>query len=65
MIPNPCIEVQTSPEARPSVPSWFAEVVLLAHDLTTKGQLEAFARAESVSYEDVSAGMNPSIFWPC
>src|SRR2546421_595610 len=26
MIPNPCIEVQTSPEARPSVPPWFAEV---------------------------------------
>src|SRR5258708_2409617 len=43
MIPNPCIEVQTSPEARPSVPPWFAEVVMIAHDLTTKGQLEAFA----------------------
>src|SRR5436190_259274 len=44
MIPNPCIEVQTSPEARPSVPSWFAEVVMIAHDLTMKGQLEAFAQ---------------------
>src|SRR5260370_38529692 len=44
MIPNPCIEVQTSPEARPSVPPWFAEVVIIAHDLTTKGQLEAFAQ---------------------
>src|SRR6266568_5940261 len=44
MIPNPCIEVQTSPEARPSVPPWFAEVVMIAHDLTTKGQLEAFAQ---------------------
>jgi len=65
MIPNPCIEVHTSPEARPSVPPWFAEVVMIAHDLTTKGQLEAFARAGSVSYEDVSAVMNPLIFWPC
>jgi hypothetical protein len=25
MIPNPCIEVQTSPLARPSVPGWFAD----------------------------------------
>src|SRR5712692_2742064 len=44
MIPNPCIEVQTSPEARPSVPPWFAEVVIIAHYLTAKGQLEAFAQ---------------------
>ena len=44
MIPNPCIEVQTSHEARPSVPPWFAEVVMIAQDLTAKGQLEAFAQ---------------------
>ena len=44
MIPNPCIEVQTSPEARPSVPAWFAEVVIIAHHLTTKGLLDAFAQ---------------------
>ena len=30
MIPNASIEVQTSPEARFSVPPWFAEVVMLA-----------------------------------
>jgi hypothetical protein len=24
MIPNPCIEVQTSPLDRPAVPAWFA-----------------------------------------
>jgi hypothetical protein len=59
MIPNPCIEVQTSPEARPSVPPWFAEVVMIAHDLTTKGQLEAFAqqvrlvRGRCGSYEPI------------
>jgi hypothetical protein len=29
MIPNPSIEVQTSPVDRPSVPAWFAEVVIL------------------------------------
>lgn len=41
MIPNPCIEVQTSPEARFSVPPWFANVVLLAQHLRTIGLLEA------------------------
>jgi hypothetical protein len=43
MIPNPCIEVQTSPEDRPSVPAWFAEVVIMTQHLATKGLLEAFA----------------------
>src|SRR6266480_5864028 len=44
MIPNPCIEVQTSPEARPSVPPWFAEVVILARHLTTHDLLDVFAQ---------------------
>ncbi len=44
MIPNPCIEVQTSPLDRPSVPEWFAEVVMIARHLATKGLLEAFAQ---------------------
>ena len=43
MIPNPCIEVQTSLEDRPSVPPWFAEVVIMTQHLATKGLLEAFA----------------------
>ena len=43
MIPNPCIEAQTSPLDRPSVPAWFAEVVIMTQHLTTKGLLEAFA----------------------
>ena len=43
MIPNPSIEVQTSPVHRPSVPAWFAEVVILSQHLTAKGLLEAFA----------------------
>jgi hypothetical protein len=44
MIPNPCIEVQTSPEARPSVPPWFAEMVIIARHLTTHNLLDAFAQ---------------------
>ncbi len=44
MIPSPCIEVQTSPLDRPSVPPWFAEVVIIARYLATKGLLEAFAQ---------------------
>ena len=44
MISNGCIEVQTSPLARPSVPAWFAEVVMIAGHLATKGLLEAFAQ---------------------
>jgi hypothetical protein len=44
MIPNPCIEVYTSFEDRPSVPAWYAEVVMMAHHLATNGLLEAFAQ---------------------
>src|SRR5260370_34062753 len=43
MILNHCIEVQTSPVDRPSVPPWFAEVVIIARHLATKGLLDAFA----------------------
>lgn len=37
MILNPSIEVHTSPVERPSVPPWFAEVVIMAQHLATKG----------------------------
>lgn len=43
MIPNPCIEVHTSPVDRFSVPGWFAEVVILVQHLATNGLLDAFA----------------------
>ena len=43
MIPNQCIDVQTSPEERPSVPAWFAEVVMVARHLAATGLLDAFA----------------------
>ena len=44
MIPNRCIEVQTSPLNRASVPAWFAEVVMIARHLASKGLFEAFAQ---------------------
>ena len=44
MIPNPCIEVQTSRDERPSVPAWFAEVVMVAQHLTTTGLLDALVQ---------------------
>ncbi len=44
MIPNPWIEVQTSPLGRPSVPPWFAEGVIMTQYLARKGLLEAFAQ---------------------
>jgi hypothetical protein len=59
MIPNHCIEVQTSPVDRPSVPPWFAEVVIMARHLATKGLLDAFAyqvrlvRGRFGSYEPI------------
>src|SRR5437660_2662554 len=59
MIPNPCIEVHTSPVDRPSVPAWFAEVVIIAHHLAANGLLDAFAhrvrlvRGRFGSYEPI------------
>src|SRR5712691_3800351 len=43
MISNHRIEIQTVPLDRPSVPGWFAEVVIMVQHLATKGQLDAFA----------------------
>jgi len=44
MVSNPCIEIQTTSEDRPSVPAWFAEVVIIARHLEKKGLLEAFGQ---------------------
>jgi hypothetical protein len=65
MIPNGCIEIQTSPLDRASVPSRFAEVVMIAHHLASQGLLEAFTRARCVWCEGASAAMNPLIFSGC
>ena len=43
MVSDVCIEVSTSPTDRPSVPAWFAEVVLIARHLEQRGLLDAFA----------------------
>ena len=59
MIPKQCIEVQTSPVDRFSVPPWFAEVVILTQHLATNKLLEAFAqqvrlvRGRFGSYESI------------
>jgi len=59
MIPNPCIEIQTTPEDRPSVPAWFAEVVIVARHLANNGLLDLFAhqvrliRGRFGSYEPI------------
>jgi hypothetical protein len=44
MIPNPCIEVQTSPVDRLSVSAWFAEVVIIVQHLARKGLLDALTK---------------------
>jgi hypothetical protein len=43
MIPNSCIEVHTSSVDRPSVPAWFAEVVIIVQYLAKNHLLDAFA----------------------
>ena len=43
MILDSCLEVHTSPCDRPSVPAWFAEVVIIARHLAKKEVLDAFA----------------------
>jgi hypothetical protein len=44
MVSNSCIDIQTTAEPRPSVPAWFAEVVILSQHLAANGLLEAFGQ---------------------
>jgi len=59
MISNSGIEVQTSPITRFSVPSWFAEVVILTQHFAAKKLLEALeqhvhlVRGRFGSYESI------------
>ncbi|GHO71726.1 hypothetical protein KSC_106180 [Ktedonobacter sp. SOSP1-52] len=59
MIPNACIQVHTSPVDRPSVPVWFAEVVIIVQHLAASGLLDGFAhevrlvRGRFGSYEPI------------
>jgi hypothetical protein len=49
MISDSCIEVQTSPVERPSVPPWFAEAVIVVRHLAKNEMLEAFAHRGAIS----------------
>ena len=59
MVSSRCIEIQTTAENRLSVPTWFAEVVVMARHLATNGLLEALAhqvrlvRGRFGSYEPI------------
>ena len=40
----PLVDIQTCPQDVPSVPPWFAELILLSHHLTQRGVLDAIAQ---------------------
>ncbi len=42
-LPAPLVEIHTSPDDVPSVPSWFAEVILLARHFTQRGVFDAIS----------------------
>src|SRR5438034_1405590 len=43
IVPASLVDVHTSPDDVPSVPPWFAELILLARHLTQRGILDAIA----------------------
>jgi hypothetical protein len=40
-VPHPCVDIHTTPDPQPSIPPWFAEVVLMAGYLRGHGVLDA------------------------
>ena len=42
-VTHPCVEIQTDEFSHPSIPSWFAETVLIATALRNQGRLSALA----------------------
>lgn len=42
-LPHPCLDLQTTETPQPSVPSWFAETVLIAEYLRTHGLLQTIS----------------------
>jgi len=40
-VPHPCVDIHTTPAPQPSIPPWFAEIVLIAGYLRSHGLLEA------------------------
>ena len=43
VLTTPVVDIQTCPQDVPSVPPWFAEVVILAQHFTQRGLLEAIS----------------------
>ena len=41
-LPHPCVDIHTTSAPQPSIPPWFAEIVLIAGYLRGHGLLEAF-----------------------
>lgn len=39
-VPHPCVDIQTTPAPQPSIPPWFAEIVLIAGYLRSHGLLD-------------------------
>jgi hypothetical protein len=42
-VPHPCVEIHTTPAPQPSIPPWFAEVVLIAGHLRRQSLLDALS----------------------
>jgi hypothetical protein len=42
-VPHPCVDIHTTREPQPSIPPWFAEIVLIAGYLRSHGLLEALS----------------------
>jgi hypothetical protein len=40
-IPHPCVDIHTTPAPQPSLPPWFAEIVLITGHLRSHGLLDA------------------------
>jgi hypothetical protein len=40
-VPHPCVDIHATSDPRPSIPPWFAEVVLIAGYLRGHGMLAA------------------------
>jgi hypothetical protein len=42
-VPHPCVDIHTTPVPQPSIPHWFAEIVLVAGYLRSHGLLDALS----------------------
>lgn len=42
-VPHPCVDLHTTPAPQPSIPPWFAEIVLIAGYLRSHGLLDALS----------------------